>query len=125
MIILEPLEEDLTVCKVEDYSQVDPDRPFCFIGCTDRERSLVCRTSDVPSNTIAREDGWRAFRVAGSMEFSLVGILSGISGVLAEAGVSIFAVSTFDTDYVLTKRDSFEKALRSLEGAGYTVRGKG
>lgn len=121
MISIEPLDEEFTVCKVEDYSQVDPDRPFCFIGCTDNERSLVCRTPDVPSNTVAREDGWRAFRVAGSMEFSLVGVLSSISGILADAGISIFAVSTFDTDYVLTKADSFDRALSALEDRGYSI----
>lgn len=122
MVTIEPLDEELTVCKVEDYSQVDPDRQFCFIGCTDKERSLVCLTSDVPSNTVAREDGWRAFRIAGSMEFSLIGILSGIAGTLADAGISIFAVSTFDTDYVLTKSNDFEKALKSLKNTGYVIR---
>lgn len=77
---LEALDERLSVCKVSDYSEVDLDAPFCFTGRTDEERSLVCRTGDVPSNTTERDDGWRGFRVVGVLDFSLIGILSAISG---------------------------------------------
>lgn len=61
---LQIIEEDLSVCKVTDYSQVKLDKPFCFTGKTDQENSLVCRTEDVPSNTTERDDDWRAFRIA-------------------------------------------------------------
>lgn len=118
---LEVLDERLTVCKVSDYARVDLDAPFCFTGRTDKERSLVCRTQDVPANTTDRDDGWRGFRIVGVLDFSLIGILSAIAGVLAEAGVGIFAISTYDTDYVLTKEENFDRALRALEAAGYEV----
>ena len=75
---------DFSVCKVEDYSLVDFNKEFMFAGKTDEEVSLVCLTSDVPSNTIEREDGWKAFRIQGILDFSLIGILSEISGILAE-----------------------------------------
>lgn len=58
-IILEPLEVKLSVCKVEDYSQTDLSRPFCFTGTTDEEFSLVCPTRTVSENTTARDDGWK------------------------------------------------------------------
>ena len=120
-ISLEPLDLLLSVCKVTDYTEIDIDRPFVFTGRTELEKSLVCPTSVVPHNTIEREDGWRAFRICGKLDFSLVGILSGITGILAECGISVFAISTFDTDYVLVKDDEFEAALMELNNAGYTI----
>lgn len=122
-IVLEPLKVELSVCKVEDYSRVDITSPFCFTGATDEEYSLVCPTHMVPDNTTERDDGWRAFRIAGILDFSLIGILSRISGVLAESGIGIFAISTFNTDYVLTKSDNYDAALKVLEDAGCRIRG--
>lgn len=112
---------NFTVCKVADYSLVNLDSEFCFIGKTDGERSLVCVTDDVPPNTLEREDGWRAFRIQGKLDFSLIGILSDISRILAENKIGIFAVSTFDTDYILTKTQDHQKALTVLGNAGYTI----
>ena len=97
---IEALNFDFTVCKVRDYRKVCLEDEFCFIGKTDRENSLVCRTESVPDNVLEREDGWRAFRMQGILDFSLVGILAEIAGLLAQQGISIFAVSTFDTIYV-------------------------
>lgn len=121
-IIIEPLDVKLSVCKVVDYSQIDICSPFCFTGSTDEELSLVCTTDMVPDNTTERDDGWRVFRIAGVLDFSLVGILAGISEVLAVNKIGLFAVSTYNTDYILTKEEYFEKALDVLRSAGYTVR---
>lgn len=118
---LEVLPYAFTVCKVTDYSEVNLEDEFCFTGKTDGEKSLVCRTDNVPDNTTEREDGWRAFRVVGSMDFSLVGILADISGVLASRNISIFAVSTFDTDYVLVKAKNLRAAVNALIHEGYDV----
>ena len=71
--------------------------------------------------SLAREDGWRAFRIEGVLDFSLIGILAGISGILAENKIGIFVVSTYNTDYVLTKEESFERAMALLARHGYTV----
>ena len=111
----------LTVCKVADISAVDISTDFYFIGKTDEEVSLVCRTEDTPSVTIERDDGWRGFRIQGILDFSLVGILSKLSGILAENNIGIFAVSTFNTDYILVKAENFEKALSVLAAAGYNI----
>ena len=95
--------------------------PFCFIGITDEENSLVCPEETVPENTLERDDGWRGFRIIGQLDFSLVGILAGISKVLAANEIGIFAISTYNTDYVLTKEENFRKALDALRDAGYEI----
>ena len=112
---------DFSVCKVEDYSLVDLNAEYCFIGKTREENSLVCVTGNVPANAVQTEDGWKAFRVDGVLDFSLIGILSRICGILAEHEISVFVVSTFDTDYVLIKRENFRRALDILENAGYEI----
>ena len=111
----------LTVCKVEDIYAVDMDSDFYFLGKTDEEISLVCRTEDTPSLTIERDDGWRGFRIQGILDFSLIGILSKLSGILAEHEIGIFAVSTYNTDYILVKEENFERALSVLKSEGYVV----
>lgn len=116
---LEILPGSYSVCKLADFSGVDMRGAYCFLGKTDDEISLVCESGAVPANPLAREDGWRAFRIAGTLDFSLVGILAKISAILAEAGVGIFAVSTYNTDYILTKEADFERALAALALAGY------
>jgi len=68
-----------------------------------------------------RNDGWRAFRIEGVLDFSLVGILSRISACLAEKNIGIFAISTFNTDYILTKKENFERAAKALEAEDYTI----
>ncbi len=116
------LPQEFSVCKVSDYSLIDITEPFVFIGSTDEEKSLVCPTPFVPRNTTEREDGWRAFRIEGLLDFSLIGILSGISSILAENSIGMFAISTFNTDYILTKSEKFDHAIGVLETAGYSVR---
>lgn len=118
---LKKLPYRLTVCKLADMSEINLNMEFCFIGRTDEEISLVCRTSDTPEHTLAREDGWKAFRIEGILDFSLVGILAGLSQVLAQNHIGIFAVSTFNTDYILIKEEQFDHALTVLEQNGYTV----
>ena len=115
------IDHDFSVCKVADYSLTNLDSEYCFVGKTDEENSLVCITADVPSNTIERDDDWQAFRIRGKLDFSLIGILSGISSILAENKIGIFAVSTYNTDYVLTKKQDFRKALNVLSNAGYKI----
>ncbi|WP_294238824.1 ACT domain-containing protein [Pseudobutyrivibrio sp.] len=81
----------------------------------------MCITENTPSKTIERDDGWRGFRIHGTLDFSLVGILAKISGILADHKISIFAVSTYNTDYVLVKEENFDRALSILEAEGYSI----
>jgi len=118
---LKKLPYALSVCKVESMSEIDLQSEFFFIGKTDEEISVVCKTEDAPENITDREDGWRGFRIQGILVFSLIGILSKISGILADNRIGIFAVSTYNTDYILVKDDHFDKALKVLSEAGYIV----
>lgn len=118
---IETLLYELTVCRVADTGCLHMKGELYFIARTDEEVSLVCPTRDVLVETIACEDGWRAFRISGMLDFALVGILSEISVLLAEGQISIFAVSTFNTDYILVKKESFERALGILREHGYEI----
>ena len=115
------LNQDFSVCKVMDYSLVNMDAEYSFIVKTDEEKSLVCITGDVPSNVIERDDGWKGFRIQGVLDFSLIGILSKIAEILAENSISIFSISTYNTDYVLIKKENYQKALDILEHSGYEI----
>lgn len=118
---LKKLEWELTVCQVDAVRDIDLNAEFYFIGRTDEELSLVCRTQDAPKNALRRDDGWRGFRIEGVLDFSLIGILSKLSGILAENQIGLFAVSTYNTDYILVKSENFDRALAALAGAGYAV----
>ena len=118
---LKKLPYRLTVCKVADLSAINLSADFFFIGRTDEELSLVCRMEDVPENTLERDDGWRGFRIEGVLDFSLIGILSKLSTILAENKIGIFAVSTYNTDYILTKAENFDRAMKVLAADGYEV----
>lgn len=118
---LKKMPYDFTVCKIESANYIDLGNEFFFVGKTDEEISLVCKTEDVPARTIERDDGWKGFRIQGVLDFALIGILSKISGILAENKIGIFAVSTFNTDYILVKEENFDKALKALAIEGYTI----
>lgn len=117
---LELLSRPFSICKLRDLSGVNLKEPFCFVGITDEEISLVCAEELVPPNPLAREDGWRGFRVHGVLDFSLVGVLAQISSLLAAEQISIFAVSTFNTDYIFAKADAFDRAVSALTKVGYS-----
>jgi hypothetical protein len=115
------LNYKLTICKLKSIDDIDINKEFYFIGKTDEEISLVCKTEEVPENIVERDDGWKGFRIQGVLDFSLVGILSKLSGILADNGIGIFAVSTYNTDYILVKEENYSKALTALTNAGYTL----
>ena len=118
---LQRIDYKFTVCKVTEVSDINLDTDFYFISKTDEELSLVCKMEDTPKNTLERDDGWRGFRIRGVLDFSLIGILSKLSGILAEHKIGIFAVSTYNTDYILVKEENYERALAVLASEGYTV----
>ena len=120
-MILKRIEYELTVCKVASTADLKLDNKFYFIGKANDEISLVCLTADTPSDTIARDDGWKAFYIDGELDFSLIGILSKISGILADNNIGIFAVSTYNTDYILVKAEHYDKALTVLADKGYKI----
>ncbi|KJE99948.1 hypothetical protein UG96_04520 [Streptococcus gallolyticus subsp. gallolyticus] len=123
MLTIKPITEEFAVCQVEDYSQINLENPFVFTGATDDEKSLVCPIALVPENALTVDKTWSAFRIEGVLDFSLIGILSKISSLLAENNIGIFSISTYNTDYILTKTTDFQSALRVLEEAGYQILG--
>jgi hypothetical protein len=93
---------------------------FVSITRTSDELSIVCESSRVPHGVRA-ERGWRVLKIEGPLEFSMVGVLASIAGPLAGAGISIFAISTFDTDYVLVGAEKLAAAITALQAAGHQV----
>jgi hypothetical protein len=93
---------------------------FSSITRTVEELSVVCPQHNLPGETDAERD-WRIIKIEAILDFSLVGILAALASVLAGAGISIFAVSTYNTDYLLVKEAALEKAVRVLEEAGYRL----
>ena len=118
---LKVIPGEFAICKVKDLSQINLEQEFLFLGKTNEEISLVCPACGVPQNPLCHEPGWRAFRIEGVLDFSLTGILASLSSQLAESGIGIFAISTYNTDYILTKSESFEQALLVLEREGHRI----
>lgn len=104
-------------------SKVDPkvfEQPMFFIGKTKDELSVVV-PSELSLDSLEVESDWRCFEVVGPLGFSMTGILASVSATLANAKISIFAVSTFDTDYILVKKDKLELAIQALKKTNYQI----
>ncbi len=112
---LEWLDGGFSVAKWTGDRKIEELGNFCFWSRTDQELSLVCPIDCLPEDAEKHEDGWTGFRVAGQMDFSLVGILAKISRCLSEKKISIFAVSTYDTDYIFIKKNDAHTAQKALE----------
>jgi len=117
------LPMNFSVCQVADAPNFAL-APYTFLARTEEEISLVCPGECVPEGCLNREDGWRCFQVAGPLDFSLVGILSAIAGCLAAKQIPIFAVSTYNTAYVMVKEEKLTEARAALTEAGYEIRMK-
>jgi hypothetical protein len=121
-LALSLLPARLAVCRLDAASSM-PDwagGPLSAVTRTPDELSVVCAQANVPDG-VQMQGGWRALRVAGPLDFSLTGILAALAGPLATAGVSIFAISTYDTDYVLVQETTLERACAALRAAGHHI----
>jgi GNAT superfamily N-acetyltransferase len=115
------------VCKLATGSPIPPwatTGDLFSVTRTADELSVVCRQEAVPEGVVCERD-WRCLRVAGSMPFTLVGVLASLTTPVAEAGVGVFAFSTFDTDYLLVKAGEMTKAVAALRAAGHLVDAEG
>ena len=122
-LVLTILPFPLAVCRLEASCNIPAwaaAGPFFAITRTSEELSIVCEERLVPEGT-RLEGGWRALKVEGPLDFSLTGILARLAAVLAQAEVSIFAISTFDTDYILVRQERLSAAADALRNAGYMV----
>lgn len=118
---LQILSCDFSVCKITSIETVDMSKPFTFVSVTDDEISLVCETACIPDNCIEAEHGWKGLKISGILDFSMIGVIAKIANLLAEQKISIFVISTFNTDYILLKSDNFTKAIDILRLNNYTI----
>lgn len=125
-----PMDLDLfpdrfAVCRLDPGSTI-PRLRSCFkpsflsVTQTDEEISLVCREDEMPDG-VSAEPNWRCLKVRGPLDFSEIGVLAGIAQPLADARISLFCISTFDTDYILVKQDDILPAIRVLNSSGHRV----
>ena len=117
------LPDTLAVCRlptgIDTPAWLDGEA-FASVTRTPDETSVLCRAALVPPGVRA-ETGWRALRVAGPLDFALTGVLASVLSPLATAGIAVFALSTFDTDYVLVREAALDDAVGALTGAGHRI----
>lgn len=115
------LNNSFAICKLKSPPEFSLLRGTYFFANTKDEISLVAEEDKIPETATEVSYGWKCLKIDGKLDFSLVGILAGITSKLAENGIPVFAVSTFDTDYFLVKNERFEQALGVLKCSGYDV----
>jgi hypothetical protein len=122
-LTLTVLSESYAVCRLDPASKV-PDwaytGPFSSVTRTSDEISVVCLQDSIPAGVTVEKD-WRCMAVSGPLGFNLVGVLSSLLDPLAEAEISIFVISTYDTDYLMVKERNLEQAVHTLSRAGHLV----
>lgn len=119
-MILEILKEDYAVCKLNNISALLPCGIF-FLARSDNEISLVCESQFVPNDVLFCEKSWRGLRIKGSLPFETIGVIAHLTKILKEANVSVFAISTYDTDYFFVKHNDFDKAKEAFIDEGYEI----
>ncbi|HEX8087775.1 MAG TPA: ACT domain-containing protein [Blastocatellia bacterium] len=123
-LTLSALEGRFAVCRLSPRSDIPAwavNETFFSITRTLEELSIICPEDRVPEGE-RREAGWRCLKVEGPLDFSMVGAMAALAAPLGNAGISILAIATFDTDYLLVREKDFERAISELSGAGHTVR---
>lgn len=123
ILTMKLLKEKYGVCRL-GKTQLIPEwaqnSDFFSITRTSDELSIVCIEESIPNNVKCEKD-WRILKIEGPLDFSLIGILASVSKILAQKGISIFAISTYDTDYILVKNKDIDNAIQSLIKERYEV----
>lgn len=123
ILTMKLLEEKYGVCRLDKTAAIPKwieNGGFFSITRTEDELSIVCSQDSIPKD-VKCEGDWKVLKIEGPLDFSLIGILSSISAVLAEKEISIFAISTYDTDYILVKSKDIDKAIEALTKERYEV----
>lgn len=122
-LTLKILPDCIGVCKL-DSNSIIPDwaykGEFFSITKTADELSIVCDEAGIPGS-VACEKGWKIFKVQGVLDFSLVGIMASVTTILAKAGIGVFAIATYNTDYILVKDNDLNCAVSALRDGGHTI----
>jgi len=119
---LQRVEREFNVCKINHIESIDFSQEFVFLSKTSDEISLVCDANYSPPGIISSEPGWKALKILGVLDFGMVGVIAKISNILAEAGISIFVISTYNTDYILLKINDFDSGVKILMQNGYMIK---
>jgi hypothetical protein len=122
---LQVLDETLALARLAAGAPVPAwvaGRDFLAVVRTPRELSIVCRDDAVPASHAEVERGFRALAVVGTLDFALTGVVASLAAPLAAAGISIFGISTYDTDHILVREDRLDDAKAVLAAAGHTIR---
>jgi hypothetical protein len=119
---LQILPDTFAICRLERNASIPPwaSGDFVSITRTRDELSLVCAQANAPADVQCERD-WRVFKIVGPLDFALTGVLASLAMPLANASISLFAISTFDTDYVLVKSDNLPKAIHVLQSADFEI----
>ena len=123
ILTMKLLQNKFGVCRLQKDEQIPEwakNSAFYSITKTTEELSIVCSEENIPADIKCERD-WRILKVEGPLDFSLIGILSSISTILACQGISIFAISTYDTDYILVKDNDIDNAIAALSSEKYEV----
>ena len=126
-LTLIPLPREFRVCQLPPADAIPPwalASSFYAIVRTPEELSIVCPAEDIPPQVRAQK-GWQVLKVQGPLDFSLTGVLLALAQPLAREGISIFALSTYDTDYLLIPQQAWEQALHVLHKAGHRLKTTG
>lgn len=116
---LKILNNTFSICQIESIDNINLNEDFLFIGKTNEEISVICDTNSIPKNSIKVDNNWKCIKIDGVLDFSLIGILSKISAILADNNIGIFVVSTYNTDYILVREENIERAKKCLEENKY------
>ena len=120
------LGETFTINKLPQFAEIPSilsQGDMCFISRTDEELSIICPDYMAPNN-VQQELGWRCIRVEGEMKLQEVGVLASLAQPLADAGIPMFVVSTFNTDYIFVMEENLVNAVQALQQAGHDFRHK-
>lgn len=123
-MVLELSDKEYTVYKLNEKENIDNSiigNNFISITKTEDEISIVT-VSGVIKYFEKKEDNWKLFKINGILDFNLIGIISKISTILAAQGISIFVMSTYNTDYIMVKKDNLEKTIKVLEQNEYFIK---
>ncbi len=122
-VLLSPLSETLAICRLSSRSAIPLwalSSDFFSLTRTSEELSIVCPQASVPSDIQCERD-WRCVKVQGPIDFATTGVLASLTEPLAQAQISFFAISTYDTDYVLVKEENLNRALHALKETGHEI----
>ena len=117
------LEDFFGICVFESNASISEwagTASFCSITRTEKKLTVVCPQNIIPAD-IEHERDWRCFRIDGSFDLNQIGVISSLAAPLAQAGISIFVVSSYDTDYILVKEEKVEQAIAVLSGDGHSI----